>query len=492
MRNWPGRQTPLKESLKRWINQRVLRLVTRLPRVKQGPLAELQMIARFGRPYKFERLAAPTSITLRPFCFTFVEFIFVDDFDRLKNGLKRLFRKSRSRVAEGRRIDELFAQDQERYGCTSWYNLGTFRLAGRYPTHTLVQDCHVELNCISPSIVCVAFHVRPTEEFHRHFQQVLSTNPHHQIVIETFSIFGRGFSTTAIQAADIRRDHLLALYLKLNKEVVQTLRKHVGVGWSQSGPLPYLISFVLEKGKYGHETIQESQFWSTLGMGREHTHYYKKGVYFFAKDRGTVYAPNCAMVIADEFLTDDRLKTCGGDKENTLFVYLLDELKDYPVLLALREQAGRLARGIAGLRKALGPLIAGKRTWWPTGLKNVLRIISLAFEHERVKAEVQLNTVQIRYGRPFGDYTRRILGREDDGGNLRDDTNWQIEFLWKNNETQLTVLKEHFATMREHRLARLALYLAFLAIVFAALAVPADVWKYIGNLIAQAVKVVIP
>ncbi len=491
MRNWPKLDTPLWERAWQVFLGKIISAASKVPRLGGAREGALHVSLRPRALANCDRTARPTDLTIIPLQITFIDLFFTEDFQRLKAGLRKMKRRYGSDWWTANRddLDPWFRKSGQ--GGGGWLNVGPLSLPESPDQPTMAGDVQIHLHRVSPSIICLSLSVSPTAAFIQRFQAMISGNADPQRIVRCSSLRKWGWYVAGLLPRDVRGKELVALFLDLNREIVQILRQYVGVGWSGQGPLPSVEFFVLDNGEHTADTPEERGFWESMEMPTQYPYVYRRnGLTLFPKDpwgRARSEISRYRILVDSKVFLSGHDLTSYGTRESALNMILHDAISTYHVVIALQEHIQRLAGEVSRMREDLAPTLADRRIvgrWfvWRRAFRRVVRLNNLVFENKRLRAEIKLEKLDQHLARDLRGFQRDRFG-DKDTGELVDDLNWQLTRTLAYTEAQLEVLRENYHDRLNFSLQSVFFWLArvglLLAIVGLLLAVPEDVRKLV-------------
>lgn len=478
MRNWPTHRYPLKKRLRIAASRKLIDFACALPSVQRGPLARLQSFGKMKALREHDHTACPDGVTLTPFNVTYFDLCFVEDFHKLRKGLKAMRRDMKPRAGAMDTtldLDEWFGQTNQRVGGWFTRHLGNFDFTTLKDAPALISDAFVHISHFLPSAICTQVCVSPTGEFKERFQRLISTNARHRPTIHRFLRARRGWSISWPATHLIRQEQIEDLFLELNMQIVRVLRQYLRCGWLPLGALPSTEAFVLEKGDRADATPAHRRFWYSVDLPQAPSLSYTQTEF-------TIFPPLNALrrrlVEPHRILVNKPLMAKNGTLEqlghewNTIHARLEDVTHALCPLLAIQKHISDTAKEVATMRNRLSSVLSRPRWFFPRafvaryGFRRMARLNNLVFLHRRLEAEVKADDLKVFGGTGLTGFKREALGKTDTG-ELIENMIWRVEMVTKHIGAQVGVLKDSYREVVSLRIQRILYIIAFVGVALA-------------------------
>lgn len=462
MRCWPKTRKPLIKRIHADVSRWVIDFAASLPDCQRGPLHMLQTLAKHESPRDHDLTACPEGLKFSLLEVTYSDLVFLEDFSRLASGIVDLIRLYGRGVPirETEDILRWFEQMQTNPRGGSCLNIGhldfTCKRRGSIPL--LVKSADVQIFHVAPSAISLVITVFPSQDFIKKLNALLSTNARSDTVIMNFDV--RRFRITgwgSISAQQVRYRELRELFLRLNKEIVCLIRRHIGVGMAMLGPLPSLEVFTTEGSSTTQsvstnasqsDSPQERGFWSTLFMGPANPYGYSgENIILYPPDPFSTfkYPVWRGLVDRQKFIASEGCT----DEEPAISAELSFSVGALGVLNSLIHHGTIIIGHLSAIRKNLSPTLSGrvgKRFNFRRlgrALGEMMRVMNLEFIVLRMMREVNQTDIRsLCSSLDLIGFTRQE--NESESHELVDDVLWQISHNYRFSRSQMKLVKESY------------------------------------------------
>lgn len=503
MMNWPQPELSLRKKIRLKISAWILDQARRRKKSERLPLSSLQSLAE--NTWKSKDLVCPDNINLMIRSIVFYDIYSVEEFDKLSDGLIRLYKRcqfpqgSLARHTESihsKDISQWIQQAQVEMMSAGWRNGGFLHLAGNYCDHG-----NLYLANIGPSHISLTLIVSPTDHFQKKFHDIISSQPSNDLVLgfratgfprfkmSSYRIAWRTFGMRSSSTSPdyIRHRELDELMLSMNKEIVTLFRKYIRAGLSMYGPLPSIEILTTDETlrnlsarqlrKKTNEELSSLnlRFWNTIGFDALSFHpYFWRWLIFYPAYRSQHYSMHNYQILASR--TDFRRSRDHKDEkelDEEILYHLRYRLPQICALLSVEALYRQLKRDIIAARNRLAPTISKpsiKRFAigsFRRGTNWLARLNRLHFQQDRIWSELEHSRTRsalkerVRGG-------RRHAFQKGPRVDFVDDWSSFIETMKYSNDQQLTLVKSAY---EDHFKLRQALTTNTLQIVAIALTI---------------------
>lgn len=191
--------------------------------------------------FSFDNPVLPAELDLVPVEILYSDLYFVEDFDKLSKGMKKMLAQSKSRfitITDSEKVSSWIDEGKKSLG-GGWINAGwvDFRGMPKAIRPALLSEMHVQLIKLSPSIISIAYAATPSELFSSQFEKILREPAQSDLRVGRWH-WRRGLVGWESRPARARKAKQFEdLFLSANAELVRVLRFFVQCGLAMKGPL---------------------------------------------------------------------------------------------------------------------------------------------------------------------------------------------------------------------------------------------------------------
>ncbi len=482
MRNWP-KSEEASDKIVRFIAPIYGKYASKIPFLKKTGFVVICRHFLLSKRHlmSFMRTKKPDGIDLQLYEVTFVDLFFAEDFEKLKQGLRMMQQcYERGMYSLTDELEHWFSNIELNAG--SWRRYGTWPSVYKQDDRLSYADSiTIELYALSPSMVCVAMRVKPSEKMKQEFNDLLDSNAEGGRKIRRSNVHRHRWFLTQDTPVNTRQKEVAQLFLKLNKQIVSLTRDFINRGWARVGPLPSIETFLLKQGEMSED---DHDFWDSLGLSHHNLWRYQKGGFvLYPQDEETVrYSKWKALIIPDAI--ESEITSAYANVEDALDTIGLDHTLYLPCLVALKAQWQELLKRVSNLRSELAPALVNPtsvmhRLAWRRMFKRALRVNQFSFEYSRLSSEVSDKTTFLFRCPELDGFERKKFSKRDKNQLLEDQ-----KFLLKKYSgqvgLQLRILEKSFSKRFSYALQTTNFWLAcvgtVLTLVGISLALP-NSWK---------------
>lgn len=483
MRNWP-KSEKVSDKIVRLIAPIYGKYASKIPLLKKTGFASICRLFLFSKRdlFLFMRTKQPEGVEVELYEMTFIDLFFAEDFDKLKQGL-RMMQQCYERGAYSMTddLDHWFSKIEVNEG--SWHRYGYWpSVYNQDERMSYAESISVELYALSPSMVCVAMRVKPSQKMKKEFNDLLSKNAKGVKKICRSNIHRDRWYLSESIPVNVRQRELEELFLQLNKQIVLLMRDFVNRGWSRIGPLPSIEMFILESGEFNKENYD---FWDSLGLSeRSLWRYHKGGFTLFPQDEENVRYSKWKVLISRDKI-ESEVTSAYASIEDALDTISLGYVLYLPCLVALKKQWKELLKRVSNLRSELAPALVNPksvihRLAWRKMFNRALTVNQFSFEFSRLSSEVDNKSSFLFRSPELQEYEREKFSNNEDKNHLLDDQRFLLKKYAEKVGLQLRILEKNFNKRFSYALHTTNFWLAcvgtMLTLIGILLALP-DKWK---------------
>lgn len=433
----------------------------------------------------------------------FIDFFRVEDFPKVKAGLRRMQRRYKS-AFPFRDSEDSFSQfEKHEAGGSGWMEFDSLSIGEDKKGH-LAERVLIHLYWISPSFLVLALIVDPSSIFHESFEKVITKDFADQIHCSPSVVWSalrkKSWRVSHAHGAMQREAALNKLMFDLNHEVSSIVHRNIGKGWTIMGPLPTIEILTLESGDLPEPNTNERHFWGSIGIELANFFtYHRDGVTLFRQenDRKKLFTGYKVLVEAKKFMTGKSTDGYASPASALRHHLLYDHLAGYFVAVGIREHLVRLVQNITQIRREIAPELTASEPiffWQKLGRRmslNMAWLNQIKFEIRRTEIEIDLKKLRIY---PINDLKGFISEwRSGEKREFLDDLRFELERQWSYADAQLKSLRENYRDKFDFNMQKAVLTLTIITAALAALSLPDSVYKWVSDgigLLHEAVKIV--
>lgn len=477
MNNWPKlnysffKRTRLKYSLKilQWLKQK--------EDICFNPLKKLHRFAKWNLSTKiFGNINCPRDIKIKLLQLIYSEIYFIEDIDKLKNGISELFKYKLDKTP-------FFNEG----GLQSWFenagtspfgsnaaSLGKFDLKKINPDIKYFKDLSITLKQISPSIFSLSFVLKPSKYFIDKYQKIIKNSEIYPYTYE-ITLSGEIKYVNPNSPVFSRNRRLDELFLMANKEIVQLLRKYFDCGLAVSGPLPFIevltinqpIDILTNNKYYGNDikkNMRNSDFFRSIGFENSDSFLYSNNYLKISKsNREQYYLFEGYQVLVSEldFINNKRnIEMYDNNIDIAISQHLYYYTSNITTLLAIKRFVKNLEQQTINLRNELSSSLR-LQSFGKIKIRSIKYAINkliilngFQFHHKRINSEINDKYIKsFLLGENKG--LLRKYASIDDSEEFIDDLWFQIESTSQNNQARIKLLEKSFNKLRFYKFLKI-------------------------------------
>jgi hypothetical protein len=435
-------------------------LSQKLPRIKLELFEFLRFVSEHRTDFDaFKNTTKPNSYLINLLMVGYSDIYFVEDFDSISRKIEKAqnkYNRNYIGIHDKNKIRGWFKDAKNKA-----FSVGTTRVApfnfNKIFKESWFEYITLELKQLSPSIVTLSIVAHPSEKTKKKFQDILATPVKNEIEITKFSVFKGWLPYIERPSTFVKKNEFSDLFLELNKEVSMFLRKTIGFGLVNYGPLPEMevisintslsdiASFNASENKFGNN------YFENMGWHLNKTIYKESNdcfyLYDIQRDEDYGYIKKQLMASIPEYQLQKKI--INDELEHSLKNHLSYYLFEFLPVLAVINSHKVLEKQILSFRNKLS--IELKRlNFERNSFKNMIKVNLLHFELKRMNEELSDEWIQNWL---FGDLsnTKRKDIQSSEEISIVKDFKRLIQRNLTFNEKQLQIVQTSFDEFLKYR-----------------------------------------
>lgn len=422
-----------------------------------------------------DETACPQDIQIELFSIAYTDSYFLEDFQKLGEGLERILAKFKSPYNQLTNANKWLSECSFRSFGSAWLNVGYFPLnaSNQDEFNSYFDGFQIQLTHFSPSIMFLTIATKPSAKLKTAFAEILSTNAKQEMSVKKIT---RKHGVTAINFTPermVREIEIDEFFLDINRYIVRFLRKYIGAGLAEKGPLRTVEILKL---KQSLDTLPDTRnhrnFFDALGKKSYELPYCTGWYQLYKVNRSKHYDfGNYQALLSETDYTQTR-EVPAGDISRDMYSNFSNVLIDVATLVSTKAMLDDLNKAILELRNRLTKRILNRMRSIKRDFRQFALLNETYFKYQRIYNEMDKNFVK----HFFSQETKDLKRDDRKGQNKIDFIDDIIAYIGQKTtfiENQVQYLKTSYSDYINLRFTksnyRLQFYLVLLTVVLAVL-----------------------